>query len=174
MLSSSSFLHFFCCLFSCFKKKWKKKRKKKEKIERKKIRTKSSALVFIVKGPCFILTCLWDSSNVHKNWNKEEEWGALTFKRLDIIYLSYDCGGCISEYRGLSERSQRSKKEISQTTIFNFLSNMNVKVHCTDPQGSLYVDCPIQQHTRNLVNLGNLAHYIFGILMQFLQCVRHE
>lgn len=66
MLSSSSFLHFFVVYFHVLKK-WKKKRKKKEKIERKKIRTKSSALVFIVKGPCFILTCLWDSSNVHKN-----------------------------------------------------------------------------------------------------------
>lgn len=66
------------------------------------------------------------------------------------------------------------KMEISQTTIFNFLSKKNIKMHCTDPQGSLYMDCPNQQHTRILANLGNIAHYIFDILMQFLQCVRHS
>lgn len=37
-------------------------------------------------------------------------------------------------------------------------------MHCTNPQGSLYVDCPNQQYTRNLVNLGSIAHYIFDIL----------
>lgn len=31
------------------------------------------------------------------------------------------------------------KMEISQTTIFNFLSKKNIKMHCTDPQGSLYI-----------------------------------
>lgn len=53
MLSSSSFSHFFLFVrFHVLKKM--EKEKKKKKIERKKIRTKSSALVSLLKDPVLI------------------------------------------------------------------------------------------------------------------------
>lgn len=72
MLSSSSFLQFFVC-FHVFKKKGKKEKKKK--IERKKIRTKSSALVSLLKDPILIspvcgLALIFTRTEI-KRWNEE-------------------------------------------------------------------------------------------------------
>lgn len=73
MLSSSSFSHFFV-YFHVLKKNGKKKRKKK-KMERKKIRTKSSALVTLLKDPVLIspvcgVAQMFTRTEI-KRWNEE-------------------------------------------------------------------------------------------------------
>lgn len=75
--------HLHSCIFVLFcfhvlKKKGKKEKKKT--MERKNIRTKSSALVSLLKDTTFYLTCLGHSSNIYMNGNKGVVSGALTFK----------------------------------------------------------------------------------------------
>lgn len=55
MLSSSSFLHFFCCLFSCFKKMEKEKKKKKRRSRERKSGLSPLLWFSLLKDPVLFL-----------------------------------------------------------------------------------------------------------------------
>lgn len=81
------------------------------------------------------------------------EWGAFDTQ---IIWCTLSFLGMLmvasqniqADLRGDNETSEK-KMEISQTTIFNFLSKKDNKMHYGNLQATLYVDCSNQQNIRS-------------------------
>lgn len=91
------------------------------------MRTQSSASVSQLKGPIWLH--LLRSYAIHKNWNKEVEWGALTFNGLPQFIFLRSFDGHIPPCTGRLQKRERPKHRFPQQQCLLFLIKTIIK--CT-------------------------------------------